>query len=74
MDAAGKLQQRMDELAVTVAELESLSPGARVYRQKTSTPIYFLDSKAAVLKEKTDELERLKSGRRIHGLKTQETR
>ncbi|KAJ1772393.1 hypothetical protein EV179_004911 [Coemansia sp. RSA 487] len=65
MDAASNLQQRIDELAVTVAELESLSPGARVYQKKTSTPIYFLSSKADAMREKSGELERLKSGRRV---------
>ncbi|KAJ1663398.1 hypothetical protein EV178_005049 [Coemansia sp. RSA 1646] len=67
MDAASNLQQRIDELAVTVAELESLSPGARVYQKKTSTPIYFLSSKADAMREKSGELERLKSGRRVRG-------
>ncbi|KAJ1887637.1 hypothetical protein LPJ81_006481, partial [Coemansia sp. IMI 209127] len=65
MDAASSLQQRIDELAVTVAELESLSQGAKVYQQKTNTPIYFLSSRADVLREKNGELERLKSGRRV---------
>ncbi|KAJ2550805.1 hypothetical protein EV175_003930 [Coemansia sp. RSA 1933] len=63
MDAASVLQQRIDELAITVAELETLGQGARVYQQWTSTPIYFLSSRGHVLKEKNSELERLKSGR-----------
>ncbi|KAJ1952043.1 hypothetical protein EC988_003770 [Linderina pennispora] len=57
------LEPKFEVLSVLEGELENLRPNAKVYVQKTSTPIYFLAERSDVLDKTKKQLDKLKGKR-----------
>ncbi|KAJ1649095.1 hypothetical protein GGF38_006229, partial [Coemansia sp. RSA 25] len=54
-------EPRIDVLSVLEAELEALHPQARVYQQRTKTPVFFRVAKTKVLRSTKAEIASLKA-------------
>ncbi|KAJ1645902.1 hypothetical protein LPJ64_002563 [Coemansia asiatica] len=59
VDMAAK-KERAEELSVLKSELSNLRPEARVYEQRTRTPIFFRTTQAKALEKTRRELEATK--------------
>ncbi|KAJ1798607.1 hypothetical protein LPJ75_006819, partial [Coemansia sp. RSA 2598] len=59
LDMAAR-QERMEELSILEGELSNLRPEAKVYEQRTRTPVFFRISQAKALENTRRELEAIK--------------